>query len=121
MEYGGIGSLNYTSTTGTTSRKIEAGGFFDYNIVPNVEGAELVYGGMAVAKFGQIAYVAGPSEISGTLMTLEVGGQLKWFPLGNTVAIRGDVLYRIETAADAIKIFTSGPGLVAKGGLYVYF
>lgn len=121
MEYGGIGTIGYVSSTGVTKRKLEAGGFFDYNLVHNNPGVELVYGGMAVAKFGQIANVIGSAETSGTLMTLEVGGQMKWFPLGNTVAIRGDVLYRIESVADSVKAYTTGPGLVAKGGLYVYF
>lgn len=121
MEYGGIGYLAYSSTTGSSNRKLEAGGFFDYNLVPNTSGTEIVYGGMAVAKFGQLSRTTGSNEISGTLMTLELGGQLKWFPLGNSIAIRGDVLYRIESVGDSVKALASGSGLVAKAGFYIYF
>lgn len=121
MEYGAIGTFSYSSTTGSSSRKIEAGGFFDYNLVPNVTGTEMVYGGMATAKVGQLGFTAGSAEQTGTLMTLEVGGQLKWFPLGNNVAVRGDVLYRIENVADNVKSMATGPGLVAKAGFYIYF
>ncbi|CAN5575450.1 hypothetical protein BH10BDE1_BH10BDE1_32920 [soil metagenome] len=121
MEYGALGTISYASTTGSSRRLLSAGGFFDYNLVPNTPGTEIVYGGMAVGKFGSAATSSGSAEVSGTVMTLEVGGQLKWFPLGNSVAIRGDVLYRIESVSDTIKASSSGSGLVARGGLYVYF
>lgn len=121
MEYGAIGTISYYSTTGSSSRKLEAGGFFDYNLVPNVTGTDLVYGGMATAKIGQLGYTAGNAELSGTLMTLEFGGQLKWFPLGNNVAVRGDVLYRLESVADSVKVYALGSGLVAKAGFYIYY
>lgn len=121
MEYGALASILYSSTTGSSFRNLSAGGFFDYNLVPNTPGTEIVYGGMAVGKFGSAATSAGSAEVSGTVMTLEFGGQLKWFPLGNSVAIRGDVLYRLESVSDSIKASSSGSGLVARGGLYVYF
>ena len=121
MEYGGIGHVTYYSTTAVSRRALEVGGFFDYNLVPNTGGTEMVYGGAATAKFGSLSSSVGGTEITGTLMTLEVGGQLKWFPLGHAVAIRGDLLYRIETVSDTVKAMASGSGLVAKGGLYVYF
>ncbi len=121
MEYGAIGGITYYTTTGASSRRLEAGGFFDYNLVPNTPGTEIVYGGAALGKFGSLSSTAGNNEISGTLMTLEVGGQLKWFPLGNTVAVRGDVLYRMESISDTVKAMSSGSGLVAKAGFYVYY
>lgn len=121
MEYGALGSLTYASSTATSLRILSVGGFFDYNLVPNTPGTEIVYGGAALGKFGQISLTTGATERSGTLMTIEVGGQLKWFPLGNTVAVRGDVLYRMESVSDTVRGFASGSGLVAKAGLYVYF
>lgn len=121
MEYGAIGGITYYTTTGASSRRLEAGGFFDYNLVPNTPGTEIVYGGAALGKLGSLSSTAGNNEISGTLMTLEVGGQLKWFPLGNTVAVRGDVLYRMESISDTVKAMSSGSGLVAKAGFYVYY
>ena len=121
MEYGGIGRVDYASATATSRRALEVGGFFDYNLVPNTAGTEIVYGGAATAKFGSLSSSAGGTEITGTLMTLEVGGQMKWFPLGNSVAVRGDLLYRIESVSDTVKALAGGSGLVAKGGFYIYF
>ncbi len=120
MEYGALGAMTFTSSTGRSARLLAAGGFFDYNLVPNTPGTEIVYGAMALGRFGQISSTTGNLEVSGTVMTIEVGGQLKWFPLGNTVAIRGDLLYRMESASDPIRTAASS-GIVAKGGLYVYF
>ena len=120
MEYGAVGTMVFTSSTGTSGRILSAGGFFDYNLVPNTPGTEVVYGAMALGKFGQISSTTGALETSGTIMTIEVGGQLKWFPLGNSVAIRGDLLYRMESASDSIKASASS-GIVAKGGFYIYF
>lgn len=121
MEYGALGAFAYTSTTGLSSRALLAGGFFDYNLVPNTSGTELVYGGGAVARIGQISTTTLNQEYSGSVMQLDLGAQLKWFPLGNTVAIRGDILYRVESIGDSVKTKSTGSGLVAKAGLYVYF
>ena len=121
MEYGALGFFGYTSTTGRSTRALLAGGFFDYNFVPNAPGTEIVYGVAAAARLGQYAVTTGNAEFSGTVMQLDVGAQLKWFPLGNTVAIRGDVLYRIENIGDSVKLSGTGTGLVARAGLYVYF
>ena len=121
MEYGAVAGITYYSTTASSNRHLEVGGFFDYNLVPNTPGTEIVYGGAAVAKFGSLSSSAGNNAISGTLRTLEVGGQWKWFPLGNTVAVRGDVLYRIESVSDTVKAMATGSGLVAKAGFYIYY
>ncbi len=120
MEYGALGTMVFVSSTGTSSRLLSAGGFFDYNLVPNTPGTEMVYGAMALGKFGQASTTSGNLEVSGTIMTIEVGGQLKWFPLGNSVAIRGDLLYRMESASDSVRA-SAASGIVAKGGFYIYF
>ncbi len=120
MEYGGLGTLSYTSATGSSARIIEAGGFFDYNLVANTPGTELVYGLGAEGKFGSLSSTVGNAEVTGTVMTFQGGGQLKWFPLGNSVAIRGDAVYRYaSTSSGGVSANTSG--LVVKGGFYIYF
>lgn len=121
MEYGAVGGMTYYSTPGLSRRKLEAGGFFDYNLVPNTPGTEIVYGGAAGLKFGQLSSTTGSTEASGTIMTFEIGGQAKWFPLGNSVAIRADILYRLESVGDSVKALSTGSGLLAKAGFYIYF
>lgn len=119
MEYGGLGSFYYTSTTGSSSRTIGAGGFFDYNAIPNLSGTELVYGAGAEAIYAMISTTVGSAETSATTLRLQGGGQMKWFPFGNTVAVRGDLVYRYQQNGGTTSSTTSG--LVALGGLYVYF
>ncbi|MBL7688973.1 MAG: hypothetical protein JNJ49_13135 [Bdellovibrionaceae bacterium] len=119
MEYGGLGSFYYTSTTGSSSRTIGVGGFFDYNVVPNTAGTELVYGAGAEALYAMVSTTTGSAETSATTLRFQGGGQMKWFPFGNTVAVRGDVVYRFQQNGGTTSSTTSG--LVALGGLYVYF
>jgi hypothetical protein len=121
MEYGAIATLVYSSTSGGSARTLSAGGFFDYNLVPNTPGTEIVYGGAALGRFGTKGTTVGTAETTGTVMDLEIGGQVKWFPLATSVAVRGDLLYRIESASDTIKSSVTGSGLVAKVGFYIYY
>lgn len=119
MEYGGLGTFYYSSTTGSSTRTIGAGGFFDYNVVPNTVGTELVYGAGAEAIYAMVSTTVGSAETSATTLRFQGGGQMKWFPFGNTVAVRGDVVYRFQQNGGTTSSTTSG--LVALGGLYVYF
>ena len=119
MEYGGLGTFYYTSTTGSSSRTIGAGGFFDYNVVPNTAGTELVYGAGDEAIYAMVSTTVGSAETSATTLRFQGGGQMKWFPFGNTVAVRGDLVYRFQQNGGTTSSTTSG--LVALGGLYVYF
>lgn len=119
MEYGGLGTFYYTSTTGSSSRTIGAGGFFDYNVVPNAPGTELVYGAGGEAIYAMVSTTVGSAETSATTLRFQGGGQMKWFPFGNTVAVRGDLVYRFQQNGGTTSSTTSG--LVALGGLYVYF
>lgn len=123
MEYGGIASVDYQSSTGSSARLLSGGGFFDYNLVPNTPGTDLVYGGAVLGQFGSIGSTIGNAERTGTIMRFELGGQLKWYPLGNSVAVRGDLLYRIDSISDTLKNTGSntGSGIVAKAGFYIYF
>lgn len=118
MEYGGIGSFYYTSVTGSSTRQIGVGGFFDYNLIPNTPGTELVYGAGGELQYAMVSVTTGAAESSSSLIRLQGGGQVKWFPFGNTVAIRGDLVYRYQQSGSPT---TTISGLVALGGLYVYF
>lgn len=120
MEYGALGGLTYASATGSSARLLEAGGFFDYNLVANTPGTELVYGLGLEGKFGSISSTVGNAETTGTRMTFQGGGQLKWFPLGNSVAIRGDAVYRYASNSSG-GVSTNVSGLVIAGGFYIYF
>ncbi len=119
MEYGGLGSFYYKTEPGSSLRTIGVGGFFDYNLVPNVTGTELVYGAGGEAVYAMISTTTGTLETSATTLRFQGGGQVKWFPFGNTVAVRGDAVYRFQQNGGTPSSTTTG--FVFLGGLYVYF
>ena len=119
MEFGGLLAFLYRSSTGTSSRSIGPGGFFDYNLVPNRPGTELVYGGGALAQYFAVSTTTGSAEASSSTLRFELGGQLKWYPLGDQLAVRGDLVYRYDQNSGTTSYTTTG--FVVKGGLYFYF
>lgn len=117
MEYGPLAALSRTSTDSGSSMTLKAGGFFDYNLVPNTAGAEMVYGLGAEAYVGQTSPSSGDSA---TLMGFAGGGFLKWFLLKTPTAFRGDLQYQYDrSSAGQVTTTTSGP--IAKVGFEVYF
>lgn len=120
MEYGAVAGFSYESEPATSKRILSAGGFFDYNLVPNTVGTMLVYGLGAEGTFGSTSDTTASNTTSGTSLTLQAGGQMKWFPLGNDVAIRGDFVYSYNSIPEAGTSRTIS-GFVVQGGLYVYF
>lgn len=116
MEYGGLASIGSSSGGGTSSTSFGVGGFFDYNLVPNVAGKDLVYGAGGKAIIGG----GSSSGQSSTSFELDGGPFVKWFPLGNSVAIRGDADVQYKRMGNSAAT-TTNMGLVIMGGLYVYF
>jgi len=116
MEFGPRLGLSSVSAGGSNTSQYTAGGFFDYNFVPNNPGTELVYGAGGTVDLG----TASQSSGSGSVMNFFAGGNLKWFPLGISVAVRGDaglVYYKTSTSGDTI----TQTGFMIKGGFQVYF
>lgn len=120
MEYGPLATFEYVSETGQSMRVLGAGGFFDYNLVPNTPGNDLVYGLGAQASFASTSRTSGSAEVTGTQMSFQGGGQFKWFPLGNTVAVRGDAVYKYTSGSEG-GISGNVSGIVVLGGFYIYF
>jgi hypothetical protein len=121
MEYGPIGSFSYATASSSSSRAIGVGGFFDYNLVPNKVGNDMVYGLGAMGTYVTTTTTTGSVESNSSTMKFELGGQVKWFALGNSVAIRGDGVYSYEQITPASGTSTTRSGFVMRGGLYVYF
>ena len=121
MEYGPTGSFSYSTAANSSSRAIGIGGFFDYNLVPNKVGNDMVYGLGALGEYITTTTTAGSTETNSSSMRLEIGGQVKWFALGNSVAIRGDGVYSYRQDTPASGTSTTRTGFIVRGGLYVYF
>ncbi len=112
MEYGPQVSVQTSSVGSQTT--LAAGGFFDYNFVPNVPGQLSVYGLGATLDTGTVT----ASGTSSANTVLFFGGNFKWFPLGNTVALRTDVGVAYKPAAGVVPAET---GLAVRLAMQVYY
>ncbi|MCM2282812.1 MAG: hypothetical protein NDI61_13310, partial [Bdellovibrionaceae bacterium] len=117
MEYGPLAEFEYASASSVSTRTIEVGGFFDYNLVENKEGVDMVYGLGATASIGQSSTEGQPST---SIMNINGGGQLKWFPFGHATAIRLDAGLNYERQSVSGRTLTT-TGLLIAAGLQTYF
>jgi hypothetical protein len=117
-EYGVIGSFDSTDSGGGATMSFGGGGFFDYNMTPNRPSTAMI---MGAAIDGQYIISTPPSGgTSSNSMRFYPSGFLKWFPLGNSTALRFDLGYRYwDTSTGGSK--TKLSGIDARGGLSVYF
>jgi hypothetical protein len=114
-EYGPEATVAYNSGGGSSTTAMSGGAFFDYNLVPNEPGVSMVYGAGATLDFG---FSNGNGSSSNTIEFFG-GGQLKWWPAGLPVAVRGDA--GLDLTRNAAAKTVTGVGFLAKGGFEVYF
>lgn len=120
FEFGPLVTIAYESTTGSSSRKLAAGGFFDFNLVANKPGVPTVYGVGAYADFGQSSTTTGSTDQTSSLVDVFVGGNVKWFGLADNVALRGDAGFSLGRSSINGQA-TTNSGLLIKGALAFYF
>jgi hypothetical protein len=122
MEFGPHFRLGRSSTkTGTTdisTTTFGIGGFFDYNFQPNLPGTEMVWAAGATADYRNSSPSTGSSDTS--TIDFFIGPALKWFPLGNSVAVRLDAGLDYARSSTNTTTATSTTFL-AHAGLQVYF
>lgn len=82
------------------------GGYFDYNIVPNVGRAEIIYGLTAQGFGGNREFTNGSSS---QIFAMGAGGFLSWYLMGSTTALR------FEGLVESKKIATSTASSSAVG------
>jgi hypothetical protein len=82
----------------------------------------MTYGLGIAAYYTSLSTKAGNSEGGSSGWYLDPGANIKYWALGNSVAIRADLVYRYQsvTAKGASKA-TTVSGLVLNAGLAVYF
>ena len=119
MEYGGLAGVRFFGTSGRSTREFRVGGFFDYNLVENRPGTELVYGGSASLSYSMLNDTTGTNTASGSDIGLTLGGQVKWFPFGSNIAIRGDAFY--GHSSRSLRTDSTTGGFYVVGGFYIYF
>lgn len=120
FEAGPAGSIVYTSTDGRAQQLISAGGFLDVNLVPNDVGTDIVYG---IGTEAEVGFYSDSSVTLNNYTSYNVfaGGFLKLFMLlKNTVAARADLGFDYTSYSNDRTSYSTS-GLLAKGGLSVYF
>lgn len=105
-----------TDDAGAKSSLLVAGGFGDFNMLPNAEGEAFTYGVGAQGAFGTRT----ASSIDYNVMDLKLGPFAKWFPYGGSFAIRGDLLYGYQTQSSSDFDITES-GLIFTAGITNYF
>lgn len=117
MEFGPLVKYQYSKNGSTSSSAYLIGGFFDYNLVPNKDGAQLVYGINALAGYGNSTPTSG---LSSSLLALAGGGFLKWFIFHTHLALRADLGYEVDQLSRSSGNVTAS-GIYTSVGLAAYY
>ncbi|HVK59932.1 MAG TPA: hypothetical protein VM432_00220 [Bdellovibrionales bacterium] len=119
FEAGPLGSFSMESAE-TNTTVFAVGGFFDWNLVPNRPGTVFVYGAGGYGTFGQESTSgSGSSSSSFTRMEFFGGGNMKWFGLSDSVAVRVDAGIGYSRSGNTQTI--TEMGFRTLGGLAFYF
>lgn len=117
FEYGPLGSLSYqASNSNTSTTTFGAGGFLDFNLVPNTPGTSDVYGigGDAQLTTANIKVAGVTTSSSG--IALNGGGFFKYFLFRTDTCLRFDAQLHVATNNNYTET-----GLRFLGGLQSYF
>ncbi|MBX2986936.1 MAG: hypothetical protein KF802_03475 [Bdellovibrionaceae bacterium] len=119
----GQSELGPTLVLGTTDRGTGAattfgfGGFFDWNFGLNKPGVTRLYGVGFEAAF---LNTSGPAGAGSNNLSLFPSVFVKWFPLGNSCALRADLGYSHQDDNTGGRK-SKTQGFLAQGGLAVYY
>ncbi len=119
FEFGPIATISYLSGSGSTTRGISGGAFFDFNFVPNVMGQQFIYGVGAEGTLGQSTTTQASVDTTTSLTNFLIAGYAKWFGLSDHFALRGDAGLNIQRTSASVAAVTTG--LLVRGGINVYF
>ncbi len=116
-EYGPFASLTYTSSdSNSSSTEVGAGGFFDWNLVPNVPGASDIYGIGGDLSISNLSSKSSSSSVSFTGLVMNGGGFYKFFLFKSDTCVRFDGGLHI-----ALYDKFTETGLKFSAGLQTYF
>lgn len=117
FEIGPLASYASNSTGNVTINVLKAGGWGDFNLIPNIPGEVFVFGVGGYGAFGQSD--GGGASLS--LMEFGVGPFAKWFPLGSDFGFRIDAGYMYQRQSGGTTGEVTITGFASTVGLLVYF
>ena len=96
------------------------GGFFDYNLVPNRDLKNLVYGAFSLIAFGTRQFPAAGGGGSATTLDLNLGGFLNWYLFATSTALRFEGFFDYQQISTTAKQ-TNVTGFGSRALLLFYF
>jgi hypothetical protein len=120
LEVGALLEGSGTDLGAGATTTVSAGGYFDYNLVPNRDPKKIIYGPFALASFGSTSYPSSATGGSSTTLTTNIGAFLSYFIGDSTTALRGEVFgtyQQVNTSATQ----NSQMGGGVRGLLVFYF
>ncbi len=88
-ELGPMGTYTLNKVGSSESTSMLFGGFFDFNMIPNKPGEDIIWGAYGEANFG----TAKTGNVSSNLTTATGGGFVKWFVFSPMLAARVNIFY----------------------------
>jgi hypothetical protein len=102
FELGPLVNLTYNKTGSAEVSTYEFGGFFDFNMIPNRAGEDIVWGPYGEVSAGTMKY----GTASGSLTSFTGGAFVKLFLLSPDLAVRLNGYYRYELDTQTTSIST---------------
>lgn len=93
MEAGPYFKYESNNIYGVQTNAFAIGGFYDYNLKPNKDGVDQIWGLTGSAGFGSLSAGAGTGT---NIIALALGGFSKWFIFGPQGALRTELSYKYE-------------------------
>lgn len=111
--------LGYSSNSAATMTMVGFGGYGDYNLVPNLLGQSIVYGGTGSLLIGQTNVQSGTAATT-AYIDFAAGGVLKWYQVAtSSTGLRLELVYNYTRGLSGED--ASRSGLIARAGLQTYF
>lgn len=117
IEIGPYAKYESNNIYGVQSSAYAIGGFLDYNLKPNKDGQQLIWGGTATLGFGSLNAGAGTGT---NILGVFLGGFNKWFIFGPQGALRSELGYKYEQRSRASSS-TSSNGFIANLLISFYY
>ncbi len=120
LEFGVVTGFTSEDLGAGATSEFLAGGYFDYNLVPNRDTKNLVYGVVGVLTFGSRQFPATTGGGSATTLDLNAGGFISWFINSSAMALRAEVFFDYQQISTTTKQ-TNVTGFGSRALMVFYF
>lgn len=120
IEVGVIADATSTDVGAGATTTILAGGYLDYNLVPNRDPKKVIYGPFVLLGMGSTSYPSGTAGGSSTTLNGNLGAFVSYFIGTTSTALRGEV-YGVYQQVNTTALQSTVVGAGLRGLLVFYF